>query len=112
MQRFCFDFCKCHLFYCLSQIMVVAWTIGCCIIGINIYFLSTSFGGWLIHNSLPKVASIFIGLVVFPLMALYLAAILYLVFRRDRKVTFIAPGDSLVHIPSDPERELEILANH
>eukprot|EP00253_Pinus_taeda_P001329 PITA_01329 len=92
--------------------LVSAWAIGCCIIGINIYYLSTEFGKWLIHNSLPKVASVFIGLLVFPLMVLYLAGILYLAIRRDKKVTYIAPGESSTQSPSNPERELQILATH
>lgn len=93
-------------------IAVSAWAIGLCIIGINIYYLTTEFGKWLIHNSLPKVASIFIGLVVFPLMALYLVAILYLSFRRDKKVTYIAPRESSTQSPSNPEGELQIHATH
>jgi natural resistance-associated macrophage protein len=92
--------------------LVAAWAIGCSIIGINIYYLSTGFGKWLIHNSLPKVASVFIGLLVFPLMALYLVGILYLAFRRDKVVTYIAPGESSTQSPSNPERELEILATY
>jgi len=86
-------------------ILVVAWLIGCCIIGINIYYLSTGFGKWLIHSSRPKIASVFMGLVVFPLMALYLVGVLYLAFRHDKKVTYVASMQS----PSNSERELEIL---
>jgi len=86
-------------------ILVVAWLIGCCIIGINIYYLSTGFWKWLIHSSLPKIASVFMGLVVFPLMALYLVGVLYLAFRHDKKVTYVASMQS----PSNSERELEIL---
>lgn len=71
-------------------IMFVSWSVGWCIIGINMYYLTTEFGKWLVHNSLPKVASIFIGLVVFPLLALYTVAIFYLAFRREEKVTYMA----------------------
>ncbi|GJN12187.1 hypothetical protein PR202_ga30444 [Eleusine coracana subsp. coracana] len=35
-------------------IIVLSWLLGLLIIGINMYFLSTSFVGWLVHNSLPK----------------------------------------------------------
>eukprot|EP00253_Pinus_taeda_P001211 PITA_01211 len=94
----------------IASTVVAAWSIGLCIIGINIYYLSTQFGKWLIHNSLPKVASVFIALVVFPLMAFYLAGILYLALRRDKKVTYIAPGELSTQSPSNPEQELQILA--
>jgi len=92
-------------------IAIAAWSIGCCIIGINIYYLTTSFGEWLVHNGLPKVASVFIGLMVFPLMGLYVVGILYLTFRRE-KIAFIMPGGSPLQSPSNPERELEVLATH
>lgn len=71
-------------------LLVVAWIVGWCIIVVNIYYLSSGFVSWLVHNSLPKIASIFIGIVVFPLMALYTVSILYLTFRRDKKVTYTA----------------------
>ncbi|KAL4596180.1 hypothetical protein ACB092_12G145600 [Castanea dentata] len=61
------------------------------IIGINIYYLSTSFVGWLIHNNLPKVVNVFIGLIVFPLMLIYILAIIYLTIRKDTVVTFVEP---------------------
>lgn len=77
-----------------KALLVVAWAMGYCIIGVNIYYLGSSFGTWLLHNSLPKIASIFIGLVVFPLMVLYAVSILYLTFRRDKKVIYIAPEGS------------------
>jgi hypothetical protein len=58
--------------------------------GINTYYLTTEFGKWLVHSSLPKVVSIFIGLILFPLMALYVVVIFYLAFRREKKVTYMA----------------------
>lgn len=71
------------------QIIVFSWILGFGIIGINIYYLSTGFVGWLIHSSLPKVANVFIGILVFPLMAIYIVAVIYLTFRKDGVVTFI-----------------------
>lgn len=71
-------------------IMVLSWSLGWCIMGINTYYLTTEFGRWLVHSSLPKVVSIFIGLIVFPLMALYVVVIFYLAFRRENKVTYMA----------------------
>lgn len=77
-------------------IMVVSWSVGWSIIGINMYYLTTEFGKWLIHNSLPKLASIFIGLVAFPLLGLYTVAIFYLAFRREEKVTYMAQVGSSI----------------
>ncbi|EXB60116.1 Metal transporter Nramp5 [Morus notabilis] len=70
-------------------IIVFSWILGFGIIGINIYYLSTAFVDWLIHSSLPKVANVFIGIVVFPLMAIYIVSVIYLTFRKDAVVTFI-----------------------
>ncbi|ESW09444.1 hypothetical protein PHAVU_009G127900 [Phaseolus vulgaris] len=70
-------------------IIVISWILGLGIIGINVYYLSTAFVGWLIKNSLPKVANVFIGIIVFPLMALYVGAVIYLTFRKDTVKTYI-----------------------
>ncbi|XP_038972976.1 metal transporter Nramp5-like [Phoenix dactylifera] len=75
-------------------IIIVSWILGLGIIGINIYFLSTQFVEWLIHSSLPKVANVFIGIIVFPLMAIYILAVTYLTFRKDTAVTFVDTPDS------------------
>lgn len=80
-------------------IIVLAWSIGWCIIGINIYYFVNVFVKWLVHNSLPKVASVFIAILVFALMALYIVGILYLTFRREKKVTYVAPGESATPNP-------------
>ncbi|KAK2995673.1 hypothetical protein RJ640_006133 [Escallonia rubra] len=72
-------------------IIVVSWILGMGIIGINIYYLTTGFVRWLTHNDLPKVGSVLIGILVFPLMAIYIFSVLYLVFRKDTVVTFIDP---------------------
>ncbi|KAI3984020.1 hypothetical protein MKX01_035147 [Papaver californicum] len=70
-------------------IIVISWILGLCIIGINIYYLTTAFVGWIIHNNLPKVVNVFIGLLVFPLMAIYIISVIYLTFRKDRAVTYV-----------------------
>ncbi|XP_031497984.1 metal transporter Nramp5-like isoform X2 [Nymphaea colorata] len=70
-------------------IVIVSWILGLLIIGINVYYLSTGFVNWLLHNNLPKVGSIFIGIIVFPLMAMYVAAVVYLTIRKDRVVTYV-----------------------
>jgi len=73
------------------QIIVVSWTLGLGIIGINIYYLSTGFVGWLIDSSVHTVGKVFIGMIVFPLMAAYILAVIYLTFRKDTVVTFVEP---------------------
>ncbi|GFY96563.1 natural resistance-associated macrophage protein 1 [Actinidia rufa] len=75
----------------IALIIVVSWILGLEIIGINIYYLSTGFIGWMIHNSLPKVATVSIAIIVFPLMAVYIIPVIYLIFRKDTVVTFSEP---------------------
>ncbi|XP_077231729.1 metal transporter Nramp7.2-like [Tasmannia lanceolata] len=85
-------------------IIVIAWLLGACFIGINVYFLSTAFVGWLIDNSLPKVANVFIGIIVFPFMAIYILAIIYLTIRKDKVVTFV---DTIPHLESSTQTQME-----
>ncbi|XP_021725589.1 metal transporter Nramp5-like [Chenopodium quinoa] len=70
-------------------IIVISWVLGLGIIGINIYYLITAFLGWLLHNNLPKVGNVFMGIVVFPLIAIYILSVIYLMVRKDRVETFI-----------------------
>nr|AKQ44366.1 natural resistance-associated macrophage protein 1h [Sedum alfredii] len=72
-------------------IIVISWTLGMGIIGINVYYLSTTFIDWIIHNSLHIVAKVFVGLIVFPLMGVYMLSVLYLTFRKDVVETYIDP---------------------
>nr|POE92557.1 metal transporter nramp5 [Quercus suber] len=76
----------------IASVIVISWILGLGIIGINIYYLSTGFVDWLIHNNLPKVANVFVGLLVFPLMLVYILALIYLTIRKDTVVTFVEPG--------------------
>ncbi|KAB1221093.1 Metal transporter Nramp5 [Morella rubra] len=75
----------------IASIIVISWILGLGIVGINIYYLSTSFVGWLINNNLPKVANVFVGILVFPIMAIYILVVIYLTFRKDKVVTFVQP---------------------
>nr|AKQ44367.1 natural resistance-associated macrophage protein 1n [Sedum alfredii] len=72
-------------------IIVISWTLGMGIIGINVYYLSTAFIDWIIHNSLHIVAKVFVGLIVFPMMGVYMLSVLYLTFRKDVVETYIDP---------------------
>ncbi|KAL6595024.1 hypothetical protein ACP70R_048127 [Stipagrostis hirtigluma subsp. patula] len=60
-----------------------SWLLGFIIIGINIYFLSSKLVGWILHNSLPTYANVLIGIIVSPLMLLYISSVIYLTFRKD-----------------------------
>ncbi|KAK6939906.1 hypothetical protein RJ641_029437 [Dillenia turbinata] len=73
-------------------IIIVSWILGLGIIGITVYYLSTGIVDWIIPNSLPKVGNVIIGIIVFPLMAIYILAVIYLTFRKDTVVTFIDPA--------------------
>lgn len=84
------------------QIIVFSWFLGLLIIGINMYFLSTSFVGWLIHNDLPKYANVLVGAAVFPFMLVYIVAVVYLTIRKDSVVTFVA--DSSLATVVDAEK--------
>ncbi|PWA62950.1 metal transporter NRAT1 [Artemisia annua] len=75
----------------IASIIVFSWVLGLGIIGINIYYLTTAFVDWLIHSTLPKVANVFIGILVFPVMAIYILSVIYLMFRKDVVTTFIEP---------------------
>ncbi|GJS04822.1 metal transporter Nramp5-like protein [Tanacetum coccineum] len=72
-------------------IIVFSWVLGLGIIGINIYYLTTAFVDWLIHSTFPKVANVFIGILVFPVMGIYILCVIYLMFRKDVVTTFIEP---------------------
>ncbi|XP_024976717.1 metal transporter Nramp5-like [Cynara cardunculus var. scolymus] len=72
-------------------IIIFSWALGLGIICINIYYLSTAFVDWLIHSTWPKVANVFIGMLVFPIMAIYILSVIYLMLRKDVVVTFIEP---------------------
>ncbi|GJN12192.1 hypothetical protein PR202_ga30449 [Eleusine coracana subsp. coracana] len=60
-----------------------SWLLGFMIIGINIYFLSIKLVGWILDNSLPVFANVLIGIILFPLMVLYISSVIYLTFRKD-----------------------------
>uniref|UniRef100_A0A0E0Q1K6 Glycosyl hydrolase family 31 C-terminal domain-containing protein n=1 Tax=Oryza rufipogon TaxID=4529 RepID=A0A0E0Q1K6_ORYRU len=82
-----------------KAISVITWGIGSFIVVINTYFLITSFVKLLLHNGLSTVSQVFSGIFGFLGMLIYMAAILYLVFRKNRKATLpLLEGDSTVRI--------------
>ncbi|RLM54850.1 metal transporter Nramp3 isoform X2 [Panicum miliaceum] len=66
---------------------VLTWIIGSFIVIINTYFLITSFVKLLLHSGLSTVSQVFSGIFGFLGMLIYIAAFLYLVFRKNRKST-------------------------
>ncbi|CAL5028860.1 unnamed protein product [Urochloa decumbens] len=75
--------------------VVLAWTISLVIIIINAYFIVWAYVDWLIHNHLPKYANALVSIIFFSLMAAYIIAIVYLLFRKDITVTYIPAPDRM-----------------
>jgi natural resistance-associated macrophage protein 2 len=76
------------------QTAVLTWLIGSFIVVINTYFLITSFVKLLLHSGLSTVSQVFSGIFGFLAMLIYIAAILYLVFRKNRKSMPLLESDS------------------
>lgn len=72
------------------QTVVLAWIISSTVITINAYFIVWAYMDWLIHNHLPKYANAIISIVFLALMGAYIIAILYLMLRKDKVVTYIS----------------------
>ncbi|XP_061360354.1 metal transporter Nramp1-like isoform X2 [Gastrolobium bilobum] len=71
------------------MISAVTWIIGFLLMAINIYYLLDSFVNLLLHSHLKFVAKVFLGIIGFSGVAVYLAGIVYLVFRKNRKATHL-----------------------
>jgi len=62
---------------------------------INTYYIISGFVKLLLRSGLPTVSKVFAGIFGFAGMSVYLAAILYLVIRKNRKVIQTSlPGDA------------------
>uniref|UniRef100_M4EBD0 Metal transporter n=1 Tax=Brassica campestris TaxID=3711 RepID=M4EBD0_BRACM len=72
----------------------VTWIIGGLIMGINIYYLLSSFIKLILHGHMKLVAVVFLGILGFSGIAIYLAAIGYLVFRKSRESSTLASSNS------------------
>ncbi|OAY71497.1 Metal transporter Nramp3 [Ananas comosus] len=71
----------------IASISALTWIISTFIMVINTYFLVTSFVKLLLHSGLRTASVVFSGMFGFLGMLIYVAAILYLVFRKNRKST-------------------------
>ncbi|KAJ4843979.1 Metal transporter nramp1 [Turnera subulata] len=74
-----------------TVISAITWVIGSLIMSINVYYLANGFVDILLHSHLKLVAVIFLGIFGFSGMAIYLAAIAYLVFRPNKKAAHLMP---------------------
>ncbi|GMY06108.1 metal transporter Nramp6-like [Fagus crenata] len=72
-----------------TLISVATWIIGSLIMTINIYYLMTGFIKFLLHSHLKLVDAVFLGIFGFSGMAVYLAGIIYLVFRKNKEATHL-----------------------
>ncbi|GFZ17243.1 NRAMP metal ion transporter 6 [Actinidia rufa] len=73
----------------IASTLATTWVIGSLIMGINIYFLATSFIKLLLQSHLKVVATVFCGILGFSGMLVYLAAIAYLVLRKNKEATHL-----------------------
>ncbi|KAM7253901.1 hypothetical protein ACFE04_031583 [Oxalis oulophora] len=72
-----------------TMISAITWIIGALIMGINIYYLVTSFVKLLVHSKMPVVAIAFSSIAGFLGISIYLAAIAYLVIRKNSNPTHL-----------------------
>ncbi|XP_020270393.1 metal transporter Nramp3-like isoform X2 [Asparagus officinalis] len=68
-------------------ISAFTWIISSLIMAINTYYIVSGFIKLLLHSRITTVSKAFAGIFGFSGIAVYLAAILYLVIRKNRKVT-------------------------
>ncbi|KAI5079613.1 hypothetical protein GOP47_0005092 [Adiantum capillus-veneris] len=75
------------------MITLVTWGIGCGIMIINLYYLTTALYKCLLSkNGLTKVEEVILGVMGFGAMAVYLIAIGYLALRTEKEETFLLEG--------------------
>eukprot|EP00243_Klebsormidium_subtile_P007073 TRINITY_DN30_c0_g1_i1.p1 TRINITY_DN30_c0_g1~~TRINITY_DN30_c0_g1_i1.p1 ORF type:complete len:398 (-),score=28.13 TRINITY_DN30_c0_g1_i1:275-1468(-) len=65
------------------------WVIGCTVIGVNCFFLSSLGINALWTSKLPNPTLILLAITMFAIMCLYLGGLLYLALRKDSKLTYV-----------------------
>ncbi|XP_050292113.1 metal transporter Nramp5-like isoform X1 [Quercus robur] len=65
-------------------VRLVSWLLGCCSIGINLYFLSTTIIGRITNKQTSKAGSILAGVLALPAMVLYVSLLTYLTLKREK----------------------------
>ncbi|KAJ7568477.1 hypothetical protein O6H91_01G034000 [Diphasiastrum complanatum] len=89
------------------MVAFTTWAIGFIIMAINMYFLISTFLKWLLGGHVNKVASVFIGIIVFSCMLLYLGSIGYLALRTDTEITYLLPPEGAEDNEIEEANELE-----
>lgn len=69
------------------QISALTWILSLFLMAINIYYLISSFIKLLLNSRLQTVSKVFSGIFGFGAILVYLAAIVYLALRKNRKNT-------------------------
>jgi manganese transport protein len=87
-------------------ITALTWVIGGLIMGINIYYLVSSFIKLLIHSHMKLILVVFCGILGFAGIALYLAAIAYLVFRKNRVATSLLISRDSQNVETLPRQDI------
>ncbi|KAJ4874382.1 Metal transporter Nramp1 [Raphanus sativus] len=87
-------------------ISALTWLIGGLIIGINIYYIVSSVIKLLIHNHMKLVLVIFCGILGFSGIAIYLASIGYLVFRKNRETSPLPASTSSQNVETLPRQDI------
>ncbi|XP_030973951.1 metal transporter Nramp5-like [Quercus lobata] len=67
-----------------TMVRLVSWLLGCCSIGINSYFLSTTIIGRITSKQTSKAGSILAGVLALPAMVLYVSLLTYLTLKREK----------------------------
>ncbi|XP_024185384.1 metal transporter Nramp6 isoform X2 [Rosa chinensis] len=68
-----------------TVISAITWIIGSLLMAINVYYLMSGFIKILLHSHFELVGVVFLGILGFSGMTLYLAGIVYLVFRKNKE---------------------------
>ncbi|KAK9677310.1 hypothetical protein RND81_11G135400 [Saponaria officinalis] len=63
----------------------ITWVIGSLIMGINVYFIASTFIKLLLHSKMKLVAVVFAGIFGFAALLIYLAAVAYLIIRKNKE---------------------------
>lgn len=74
-----------------ATISAITWIIGSLIMGINIYYLGEKLVTSLRASHIGTVGVVFCGILGFSGMLIYLAGIVYLVFRKNTEGSFLLP---------------------
>ncbi|KAL0806110.1 hypothetical protein Bca101_098602 [Brassica carinata] len=109
-----FTSCKIKMGSYVNQMAVSAltWVIGGLIMGINIYYLVSSFIKLLVHSHMKLGLVVFCGILGFSGIAIYLASIAYLVFRRNRKAIPLLASTNSQTVETLPRQDIVDMQLH